>query len=114
MEPLLDLINLPKSLESAEKQTRINIESEVGKVMSIDALSADKDTIDLFDKPIFTDKNAAAAQDVPRKYHFLYNEVFPIIECSKFDDMGENLSWGPNLNADHKKALMRIVKDSCP
>ena len=40
MELLIDLINLPKSLKAAEKQTRLNIESEVGKVMSTDALSA--------------------------------------------------------------------------
>ena len=53
------------------------------------AFSDSATSFDFYAKPAI-DKNAPIEQKVPRKFHYLYNEVFPIIESSKFDDMGEN------------------------
>jgi len=59
-------------------------------------------------------RNEAEALGLHRKFHFMYNKVWPAIEKCRYDEMGEILvnDWNTCLTTDHQKALKKFVKES--
>jgi hypothetical protein len=59
-------------------------------------------------------RNEAESLGLAKKFHFMYNKVWPALDKCRYDEMGQILQndWNSCLTHDLQKALYKFVKES--